>query len=65
MTDTATASDPQEILGRIGKHWAKGKHWAEGYDGTYGFWLPAEDATAIVEAFAELQLALNPLKAMR
>ena len=56
----------QEILARIGKHWAEGRdggfasNWNEN-DAAPGYWLPAEDANAILRAFAELQLALNPM----
>jgi hypothetical protein len=56
----------QEILRQIGKHWAEGHDgsfsptWDEN-DASPGYWLPAEDAFAIVRAFAELQIVLNPL----
>jgi hypothetical protein len=59
-------ADVQEILRRIGKHWAEGRdggfasNWDEN-DAAPGYWLPAEDAAAIVRAYAELQLALNPI----
>lgn len=58
-------SDVQEILRRISRHWAAGHDggfaasWDE-EDAVSGYWLPAEDAAAILNAFAELQLALNP-----
>jgi hypothetical protein len=58
-------ADVQEILRRIGKHWAEGRdggfahNWNED-DAESGYWLPREDADAIMKAYAELQLALNP-----
>lgn len=63
-------AEVQEILRRIGKH------WAEGWDGTFsanhdsedgdaGFWLAAADAQAITVSFAELQLALNPKREVK
>ncbi len=61
------SADVQEILRRIGKHWAEG--WEGNFSADWdrdnaesGFWLPTKDADAIVAAYAELQLALNPLK---
>jgi hypothetical protein len=56
----------QEILKQISKHWAEGADgnfsptWDEN-DAASGYWLPYDDAQAIIRALAELQIVLNPL----